>query len=69
MSKQTGLEARYVVEKVSNQKKVVDCIVLEFDDPIARVGIRAWADAMAEAGYKKCSDEIIKKLKRTGKRM
>jgi hypothetical protein len=50
MSKQEGLVKKFEVTKLSNPEKKLDCIVLEFDDPIARRGIQAWAEAMLEAG-------------------
>lgn len=62
MSKEKGFELKYKVTKLSNQTKKVDCIVLEFDDPIAREGIRAWAKAMNEAGYHKCATQVLDKL-------
>ena len=58
-----GLYKKYEVIKVDNPAKEIDCIVLEFDDPIARVGIEAWANEMLSMGYEKCASETIGKLK------
>ena len=64
MSKQEGLVKKFEVTKLSNPEKKLDCIVLEFDDPIARRGIQAWAEAMLEAGYHRCAAEVLGKLLR-----
>lgn len=61
MDKDKGLYKKYEVTKLNNPTKKLDCIVLEFDDPIARVGIRAWADAMAKNGYYACATEVMRK--------
>lgn len=60
--KNKGLYHKYNVTKLSNPNKVVDCIVLEFDDPIARIGIEAWAVAMEEAGYDALASDVADKL-------
>ena len=39
--KNEGLIRKYEVTKLSNPTKKIDAIVLEFDDPIARVGMAA----------------------------
>lgn len=62
MSKDNGLEHRFHVTKVNNPTKEVDAIVLEFDDPIAAVGIVAWAKEMKKKGYEQCHDDTMKKL-------
>ena len=61
MEKDKGLYRKYDVTKISNPTKPIDAIVLEFDDPIARRGIRAWAVAMLQAGYLECAKETISK--------
>lgn len=61
-NKNEGLVNKYDVRKVSNPGKNLDCIVLEFDDPIARRGIQAWAEAMNDAGYHKCAAQVLAKL-------
>jgi len=58
-----GLLKKYQVSKISNPKKDLDCIVLEFDDPIAREGLKAWAHAMNDAGYVKCAQQTLKKIR------
>lgn len=60
--KNEGLINKYKVIKQTNPSKAIDCIVLEFDDPIARKGIEAWATAMLEAGYDKCAAQVFAKL-------
>lgn len=65
MSKIAGLENRYQVIKRINPLKELDCIVLEFDDPIARVGIKAWAEEMKKQGYETVYNEIMTKLAST----
>jgi hypothetical protein len=62
MSKSEGFVQKYQVLKYKNPQKRIDCIVLEFDDPIARKGIQAWAEAMNDAGYHKCAAQVLAKL-------
>lgn len=62
--KSAGLEKRYEVVKLSNPEKVVDAIVLEFDDPIARIGILAWVQEMRLKGYDECANDVVDKLSR-----
>jgi TusA-related sulfurtransferase len=64
MSKEKGFQTRYEVRKASNPAKQMDCLVLEFDDPIARKGIRAWAEEMRRQGYEACANEVFEKLER-----
>lgn len=66
MSKDTGLEDRYQVIKRSNPNKEMDCIVLEFDDQIARVGIFYWAKLMQAHGYDKVYEETMAKMRKYG---
>lgn len=61
-----GLFKKYEVTKLSNPDKPLDCIVLEFDDPIARVGIKAWAKEMRAKGYERVYEDVIEKLKPYG---
>ena len=65
--KTVGLYKKYEVKKISNPKKFIDSIVLEFDDPIARVGIKAWADEMGKQGFVFCADMTRAKLKKIEK--
>ncbi|MBX9877662.1 MAG: hypothetical protein K2Y22_04320 [Candidatus Obscuribacterales bacterium] len=62
MSKANGLEPRYEVKKLTNPTKEFDCVVLEFDDPIARVGILAWAKEMKLHGYEKVYEDVIRRM-------
>lgn len=76
MSKEEGLKAKYTVMKNTGKtekvgmsqvdavciKMVEDCIVLEFNDPIARKGIIAWANAMREEGYHQVYRDVMDKL-------
>lgn len=55
MSKERGLYVKYVVTKIKNPEKQIDAVVLEYDDPIARKGIRAWVTAMVAEGYLKAA--------------
>lgn len=59
MSKDKGFFRKYKVKKLSNPTKEMHGIFLEFDDPIARKGIRAWAKTMAANGYSKCANQVI----------
>ena len=59
--KSKGFYQKYKVEKISNPAKVIDAVVLEFDDPIARKGIRAWVTAMVGAGYDKAAAQASAK--------
>lgn len=40
----------------------VDCIVLYINNPLGRVGIKAWADALESAGYHNTAHDVYKKL-------
>jgi hypothetical protein len=62
MNTKDGLFKKYEVTKLSNPEKKVDAIVLEFDDPIARVGIAAWAHQMKNMGYEQVYLDIMEKL-------
>lgn len=66
MGKAKGLETRYHVKKLGNLDKKIDCIVLEFDDPIARVGIKAWIKEMRAQGFERVYEDVIEKLKPYG---
>lgn len=61
--KTRGLFGKYKVEKITNPKKELDCIVLEFDDPNSREGIIAFAEAVRRDGYRKLHDDIMAKIK------
>lgn len=64
--KEKGLYGKYKVEKISNPEKKIDCIVLEFDDVIARTGIMAWAEDMAHHGYEVVLLNVMDKLEQYG---
>lgn len=53
---------KYEVKKISNPEKKMDCVVLEFDDPIARKGIQAWAEEMLKQGYHRAAAGVLAKL-------
>jgi len=59
--KKRGLYNKYKVER-NDGKPVGDCIVLEFDDPIAREGIDAWKNAMLCAGYEQVYWDVKRAL-------
>ncbi len=59
--KSKGFYQKYEVTKISNPSKEIDAVVLEFDDPIARRGIRAWAVEMYAKGFDKAALEATKK--------
>lgn len=58
-----GLIRKYEVIKLDNVQKPMDCIVLEFDDPLARIGIKAWAEEAKKRGYEKLHADVERKLK------
>lgn len=60
--KEKGLYNKYIVTKPSSPTKKIDCIVLEFDDPIAQVGLQAWADEMIRQGFVRCGVEVIERI-------
>lgn len=60
--KERGLITKFEVKKLTNPAKTINAVVLEFDDPIARAGILAWAKEMNRHGYEKVYDEVITKL-------
>lgn len=57
-----GLYKKYEVKKLSDPEKEIDAIVLEFDDPIARVGIKSWAREMLVKGYIQVYKDAVKKI-------
>lgn len=60
--KKKPLYQKFEVKKITNPTKKMDCIVLEFDDPIDRVGIKAWAEEMQRQGYDRASAGAFAKL-------
>jgi hypothetical protein len=65
--KQDGLYQKYVVQKIKNPEKKLDCVVLEFDDPIAIVGIKAWAKEMFKNGYHQVAEDVWTKIEKLEK--
>lgn len=62
MGKNIGLFKKYEVKKLSNPEKELDCVVLEFDDPIARQALEFWAELMRKNGYSEVHKDTIEKL-------
>ena len=60
--KKKGLYQKYEVKKITNPDKVMDCIVLEWDDPRARKGIRAFAEACQEDGFHALAADLFRRL-------
>lgn len=58
-----GLYRKYEVKKLTNPSKKVDAIVLEWDDPRARVGILAWAEQMRRDGFEQVYQDTMAKMK------
>lgn len=59
------LEKRYEIKKLSNPEKQVEAIVLEFDDPIARLAIGVWAETMYQKGYSQVARDTWDRLAAT----
>jgi len=59
--KEKGLYEKYEVTKLTNPNKELDCVVLEFDDPVQRKGIRAFAEAAADEGYHRLAWDLDRK--------
>jgi hypothetical protein len=57
----TGFIGKYWVSRV-DRRAMGDCLVLEFEDPIARGAIAKWAEDMRENGYEKVYSDVMKKL-------
>lgn len=64
--KEKGLYQKYEVKKLSNQAKKLDCIVLEFDDPICVPALMCWAYTMKENGYHQVFVDVCERLQRHG---
>lgn len=61
--KHKGLYQKYKVEKLNGRPMgEKGCIVLEFDDPIAKEAIITWAKSMRDAGYVQVWKDIAAKL-------
>lgn len=62
MEKNKGLYQKYEVKKLTNPDKVMDCIVLEFDDPISRNALHSYVDILIDHGYEELAKDIYCKL-------
>lgn len=60
-SKELGLISKYYVDRV-NGKPLGNCIVLEFKDFRARVGIKAFSETVRKDGYILLADDLDKEL-------
>lgn len=60
--KEKGLYKKFEVKKISNPTKELDCIVLEFDDHLAREGIFAFAKSAKRGGFHELHDDLMEKL-------
>jgi len=56
-NKERGLYQKYNVERVDG-RPTGDCIVLEFKDPNARAGIRAFSKEVKKKGYSPLADDL-----------
>lgn len=59
--KERGLYDKYHVTRLDG-KPVGACIILEFKDPLARIGIAAWAKAVRDAGYVELAENVTAML-------
>ena len=62
MSKCEGLIKKYQVERMDGKPMPEGCIVLEWKDPNARVGIAAFSRRVRRCGYEKLADDLDSKL-------
>lgn len=62
--KKRPLYGKYKVQKIEKPDNLIDCIVLEWSDPIARVAIKSWAQEMKNKGYLKCACDVFERLSR-----
>lgn len=60
--KKRGIYAKYIVDRVDGKDIPNGCVVLEFNDPIARPAILNWANRMLDAGYEQVYIDVIAKL-------
>lgn len=61
--KDQGLFKKYDVKKIDKPFSEIDAIVLEWDDPIARFGIAAWAEEMGRKGFHQVQKDVEAKLR------
>lgn len=62
MGRDRGLFQKYIVTRVDGKPMPAGCIVLEWKDPNARKGIRAFADACWDSGFKQLAVDLRDKL-------
>ena len=55
--RQRGFYKKYNVERLDG-KPIKNCVVLEFDDPNARIGISAFSKAVRADGYIKLANNL-----------
>ena len=60
-NKERGLYNKYNVTRTDG-KSIGEAIILEFKDPIARIGIQAWANEMFAKGYTSVYYDVQEKL-------
>lgn len=68
-NKNTGLYNKYTVRRNDLKDIPLGCVVLEWKDPLARMGIRAFSTAVRLAGYIRLADDLdarLEQLKNTG---
>lgn len=58
----TGLIHKYDVQRTDGKPIEYGCIVLEWDDPNARKGIKAFAEAVRADGYTSLADDLDRTL-------
>ena len=61
MSKKEGILGKFEIKKLTNPDKVIDGMVMEFDDPIAREALWDYASICYLKGYRKLCTEIRRK--------
>lgn len=64
--KHRGLYGKYHVERVDKKPMNHGCIVLEWNDPAARRGIEAFAEAVRDKGYLQLADDLESRLEAYG---
>lgn len=58
----TGLIHKYDVRRTDGKPITHGCIVLEWDDPNARKGIKAFSEAVRADGYESLADDLDRTL-------
>lgn len=60
--KELGIPDNYKVIKYSDPKKMVECVVLEFDDATSRLAICQWAKIMLGKGYRILYEQVMSRI-------